>query len=270
MQKESQIESSNQTNRCVVVIPLYRPWLKEFELLSIQRTQATLNEYKIVTIMPESMRSTRLPYLSEAAQRVCFSDRFFDGVAGYNKLLLDSTFYRTFADYEFILISQLDSMILEKSLDSFLHLPFDYFGAPFMFNIIQSNKELLGYLNIWQKMLFFTGLWKHSPLVGNGGLSLRRTKSFIKVIDDQDSYKTILQPRNYRLNEDNFWSFHAANLSPGFRVAPFPIALKFAFEVNPRECLRRNQGQLPFGCHAFDRHEPEFWRNTFRDIGIIQ
>ena len=42
---------------------------------------------------------------------------------------------------------------------------------------------------------------------------------------------------------------------PWFKVASFDEARKFSFECNPRKLFELNQNQLPFGCHAWQKHD---------------
>ena len=44
-----------------------------------------------------------------------------------------------------------------------------------------------------------------------------------------------------------------------FSIAPFETALKFSFEVAPRQCFEMNNQSLPFGCHAWARYDRSFW-----------
>ena len=65
--------------------------------------------------------------------------------------------------------------------------------------------------------------------------------------------------KKYIYNEDHFWANRATHYFPKFRVAPLEIAIKFAFECVPRYCYQLNGKQLPFGCHAWNRYDREFW-----------
>jgi hypothetical protein len=66
-------------------------------------------------------------------------------------------------------------------------------------------------------------------------------------------------PSRYGINNDLFWSFHAAKYLPTFRLAPVRDGLRFAFEAAPRRCFELNARQLPFGCHAWAKFDAAFW-----------
>jgi hypothetical protein len=65
--------------------------------------------------------------------------------------------------------------------------------------------------------------------------------------------------------EDLFWSFIAPRLHPAFSVAPPEIAIDFAWELYPREHYEQF-GQLPFGCHAWQRYDRAFWIDILRTL----
>jgi hypothetical protein len=65
---------------------------------------------------------------------------------------------------------------------------------------------------------------------------------------------------HYTVNEDRFWSDRARLFDPDFKIAPPADGLRFAFECAPRHCFEANRRQLPFGCHAWARHDREFWQ----------
>ena len=61
-------------------------------------------------------------------------------------------------------------------------------------------------------------------------------------------------------NEDGFFKYWGNLFHPLFRLPSDNIALRFAIEQSPDESLKKLNGQLPFGCHAFEKYEPEVWR----------
>ena len=141
--------------------------------------------------------------------------------------------------------------------------------------------------------------------VGNGGLSLRRTRTALRVLRSFsyiwkprellhgpasapielvnvltwefreknrrcDSLRTALRnlvfgnntfyPLNdFSVHEDLFWGLIAARNFSWFKVAPVEEARKFSIEGNPRQLFALNRNQLPFGCHAWSKHDREFW-----------
>ncbi len=86
----------------------------------------------------------------------------------------------------------------------------------------------------------------------------KRFRKAVRVIHDArrgvDWYTS-----HYTLNEDKFWSFRARLFDPSFRIAPVEKALEFSFECFPRYCYELNGRRLPFGCHAWAKHDRAFW-----------
>jgi hypothetical protein len=96
---------------------------------------------------------------------VHFDSSCFSGITAYNRLLLSKHFYETFKDYEYILIYQLDCLVFSDQLKQWCDGGWDYVGAPWL----ENHKE---------KAEPGDQFWA----VGNGGLSLRRIESFLRVL----------------------------------------------------------------------------------------
>ena len=212
-----------------------------------------------------------------------FTDRY-----GYNRLLMTEELYRAFAEYEYILIYQLDCLVFRGDLEDWCRRGWDYIGAPWLRNREDPREGF--------------------SAVGNGGLSLRRVKSALAVlmsdhlVEDPkvrgresegrsrfiykrlDSAsppgrlirgaKTLLHRYGYHNNvrwlvqqladiqfhEDYFWAFKASRFVADFKIPEPCEALEFSFEMAPRYCFEANSSRLPFGCHAWARYDPDFWQ----------
>jgi hypothetical protein len=265
-----------------IVIPIYRPELSTEEAYSLRHLAAHLGPYPKYLVAPESL-GARL----EGATTLSFPDHFFAGIAGYNRLMFSPAFYRAFRAYRYILIYQLDALVLSDRLLEFCHQDWDYIGAPWF----ESDPQL--------------GFWGS----GNGGFSLRRVASFLGVLES-DSFKRaslwsllrrswhypfpdlerevrtqawlkkvnslrhMLRYRekyieHYRWNEDLFWAYRATWIHPQFKVAPPNASLDFAFECFPAYCYAQNAERLPFGVHAWARYERNFWEPHLLEAGPL-
>ena len=60
-------------------------------------------------------------------------------------------------------------------------------------------------------------------------------------------------------SEELFIADRASYYYPEFTIAPLDEALRFGFECVPRYCYELNGNRLPFGCHAWERYDREFW-----------
>ncbi len=96
---------------------------------------------------------------------------------------------------------------------------------------------------------------------GNGGFSLRRVQNHYEVC--QQATDMI---NHWPANEDYFWGIYA-RLKHGFLIPGYREAMQFSMEVTPRHFFRLNQNRLPFGCHAWAKHDPAFWRPFIEQHG---
>jgi hypothetical protein len=252
-----------------VVVPVYRPRLEPDEALSLRHLERYLPDADRYLLMPEGLDFVRDDY-----RTVRFPDRRFASVAAYNRLVLSREFYARFTAYEFILVHQLDAIILNSGLQPFLDLDVDYLGAPFVEYDEDGNPYLSG--------------------VGNGGLSLRRVNAFRRLLDSKvpakpageyfrtrygDAHavdkavglgKAALKWMGIRNsvgweiedslgNEDAYVAARASHFHPAFTFGTIESALAFAFEREPRYCLELSGGKLPLGAHAWDRYDRAFY-----------
>jgi hypothetical protein len=91
-------------------------------------------------------------------------------------------------------------------------------------------------------------------IVGNGGFSLRKVRSCISFLKKHESLA-----KQWGCHEDLFWSY-ATILDKSFRIPEYKEALAFAFELEPKLAYKLNEEKLPMGCHAWEKYQPEFWR----------
>lgn len=223
----------------VIVIPIYREKITPLEQVSLTQVINILGEYDICFIIPQSLK-----WESEYKIRIeKFADNFFTSRKAYNRLLLSVEFYKRFENYEYILIYQLDAFVFSNQLKYFCNLKYDYIGAPWICGMqYYLNKKNC----IWH--------------VGNGGFSLRRVSSCIKLICTNYELVDVCS----KLNEDLFF---AMGNSISFKVAPIEVALTFAFERQVEKCYLMNKQKLPFGCHAWERYDFKFWKPFIEQYG---
>ena len=141
--------------------------------------------------------------------------------------------------------------------------------------------------------------------MGNGGFSLRKIQSFILVLTSSEFFYSsdkyiglpvrlglknlfllkVINKLNkachrvnylrfflmiYNTNEDYFWAFLAKFFINDFILPSHETALRFSFEVEPKLCYELNNNKLPFGCHAFQRYDIDFWTQYVPEIKNIK
>ncbi len=265
---------------CCIVIPVYKENLSENELISFKKGIDTLRNYHISIISPAINLDNYTTILAE--EKITnysidhFKNHYFKNIYGYNKLMMSIAFYKYYAKYKYILIYQLDAYVFKNELAYWCSKNYDYIGAPWF-----TRHES-----------FESGdtLWR----VGNGGFSLRKVQFFIDLLkrkqpiygknliaekNDLSKNKyliqrfilSILYTLGYKNNikyflrhndtqEDDFYMNLLSNSLIKFNCPTPEEGIKFAFERSPQYLYELNNKQLPFGCHAWEKHNYEFWK----------
>lgn len=250
--------------KVAVVLPVYKPDLNEYEKISFRLVDQVLSAHPRFLIKPYSLDLEFPGWLSAR-----FDNHFFSSHNNYSQLLLDIDFYRRFEAFDYILVYQLDSLVLSDQLLYWCNRQYDYIGP------LWDRQEI----EKWEKVT-----WNYVDFgCGNGGFSLRRVAACIEVLNlaiveaeavlgldaELGSFGDIIQRYSKHLhknkifsnNEDMFWGFLAGQHKPDFKLGSLKDALAFGFEYNPQKCLEMNEYLLPFGAHAwFKFQEPrKFW-----------
>ena len=277
--------SEGGAKRVAVVTPVVQWPLSAEEEISLWHLRKHLERFDRYVIGLEALPKELADFRLRRFPSRYFADRF-----AYNGLLLTKRFYRAFADYEYILVYQLDCLVFAGNLEEWCAKGWDYAGAPWFADPEEPSKGFAG--------------------VGNGGLSLRRVRRALEVLgsrrllDDPAAKgvktgerskilyeglegrpslkrmavagKTLLHWFGYHNNvrwltrkmardhshEDLFWAYEARKAVGDFRVPEPREALEFAFEAAPRSCYEMNGRRLPFGCHAWAKYDREFWEEV--------
>lgn len=145
-------------SRVAVVVPAYnRTEFTSDEEISFRHLEHFLGRYDKYLVVPQSLDIERPGY---RIQR--FADSYFGSANANTRLMLSPLFYGAFQGYEYILIYQLDALVFSDQLIEWCATGLDYIGAPWM-----HSKD---------------SPWVSTPRVGNGGFSLRKVPSFLKVL----------------------------------------------------------------------------------------
>lgn len=274
-------------NKNAVVIPIYQNTLSGEEVFSIENALTMLSTHDIYFVGPEYLQvfldsllvQLRRNHSGKTGRQIgikLFSNKYFVSIAGYNRLMLSSVFYTRFTDYKYILIAQTDSLVLSDELDYWASKGYSYIGAPWFEGYTQPTKPL------------------RLTSVGNGGFSLRNVPDFLKVLNQPRLFKNTLMHTwpgswlsstyrylkdyhsvvfknlqfNIDVNEDLFWGLFVAPRCPFFKVPLATEAIAFAFESHPEYLFELNDHKLPFGCHAWGRYNPQFWKDALAQKNV--
>jgi len=270
--------NSNGSKACVV-IPIYQEAASPYEQIAMDQCFSVLHQHAIYFVIPSRLEvfiQTSRYVLSGQASYVTFDDAFFKDIPGYNRLLKYPGFYKKFLQYDFMLIYQLDAFVFRDELMQWSSLGYDTIGAPLFEGDFNATAN--------------------SPIIGqgNGGFCLRNIKSCYQVASSwrklkfikeyTDSNRSIFRniyryikhqlvyiysgyPFQPILNEDKFWAQEIPKVFPDFKVPDPQLAVGFSFEMNPEVLFKMNHQQLPFGCHAWERYDLDFWKPFIQSYG---
>lgn len=257
----------------IIIIIGYKPTLSNNEKASLRQCYKILSRYPIKVVSPKGMD------VSEYAKVIPDIEFEYVNQKWTSSYLMNSQFktnrwlYNRYRDYNFLLFYELDCWVFKDELEYWCKKGWDYIGAPWFDTI---TNQITG--------------------SGNGGFSLRKNSSSLKVADRVKFLKNIrslwfksylqalfpferiirILKKHFHIQrpeevslmllekeilEDYYWCKKIGLVFNDFRVAPPEVSRKFSFEVNPRSLFAMNGNELPFGCHAWERYETDFWTN---------
>ncbi len=245
---------------CCIIIPIYNVKPTDGEIVSIRRNISVLKDHDIYFVHPFFMDVSE--YEELIAYEVAgadndhihfrqFKGKYFKSNKTYSRLLLSEEFYRQFTGYEYMLIAQTDTYILNKehTLEEFLQISrekaYDYWGAlwpegPFNKPYTFKDRFKLAVVKEPEKIS-----------VGNGGFSLRHVANTINLIRRRKN----LIDFYWRFNEDLFFSWFAYTSDDKYSAASKEEASDFALETNMKEEI--DNGHVPYAVHAWEKHYPD-------------
>ena len=147
-------------------------------------------------------------------------------------------FYAAFADFDYILIYQ---------LDAFVFYGYDFIGAP--------SPRM--YRHDWTRII---------SCVGNGGFSLRKVQACREVSTIAATLPNWSEQMK-RFEEDSFFALCGTFDDMNFNVAPVEVAEKFSMEWHPARAVKKLGNRLPFGCHNWHRFGADFYVEIFAQLG---
>lgn len=264
----------------VVVIPTHKALPTAEEILSLKQCNKVLGSREIYLIIPRGLNTDKYRQIFPNFKTYEVPVECMSSHQQYNKLMISPRIYRDFKNYSHILIHEPDSIVIKDDLDFWCHQNYDYIGAPWFKQKLDGSHELDATGNFGFALLntnsinqifnenlrwysftmmlrdFFRGLR------GNRGAyqrALNGIKNSGKVSNASDLYQE---------HCDIFWGHLIPKLNSNFKIAPPEQAIKFAWETRLYDCARINHNRLPFGIHAWAKHDPCFLRPLLESAGI--
>lgn len=271
----------------IVVIPVYEEDPKQEELRAFRNNIRILKAHPICLVTFKQCNTT--VYESIACEEsVCldfryFNQEYFSSVASYNELCLSTIFYNQFLSYEYMLICQLDVWVFRDELVEWCLKGYDYVGAPIYYpyniNCFTQKFRAIGNGGFCLRRIQYCIdilssdahriLLKPRPLLRMYWYLFlydetytcswfKRLSMLPLVIAKMFGFRNSFHYyASHNLNEDlllGSWAnqswHHSAKLPNEITAAHFSI------EVNAEMLLKRMNGKLPMGVHAYEK-----WNN---------
>ncbi len=233
------------------------------------------------------MKALVEPALIHQKSRCYFpvSDSWLASVEAYNQMLLQAWFYHLFEAWDYILIFQLDAWIFRDNLSEWLSKSYTYIGAPWVRGFGEDTPDTgvgNGGLSLRHIQSFIRILesWRNRfwPVFRCRELAWRiclfrryamlppysRPVYFFKrlllfAVMTFGWRNTLDYFASTNKLEDHFFSFFAPLVHSWMVIPGLQEAARFSIETNPRATSEQLAGQLPFGCHAWEKYDPAFW-----------
>jgi len=294
----TRLTSQADLRSCVVVVPLHTLQLDAIEVSALVHALHKLSDYEFVLLHKHSISSAEL--LDRLGKSACsrnrkihcieVADECLASIDSYNQMLMQAWFYRLFKAWDYLLIFQLDAWILESNLQVWLQKEYSYIGAPWTGHLGQDTpdsgvgngglslrkvRDMLaifedqtrqqtvpvfrwGYL-AWRMTLFrryyLFPVWQW-PL-----LFLKRLMLFARM--SLGWHNTLAYFIEIGIQEDHILGVYVPHVFPWFKLPLMQEAAAFAIETNPRLTRDFYAIERPFGCHAWEKFDRDFWINTY-------
>jgi len=253
-----------KNNEVAIIIPIYQEQISDYEKISFLQCFRILGQYPIYLVAPENLNIQEYNKLaaSNSFKVIRFNNKFFQGIAGYNKLMMSVNFYETFSSFRYILIHQLDAFVFRDELLHWCHQNYDYIGAPWI--EVGWRSAIFWYIAENHNSIYRKCLYKLNPArsyeIGNGGFSLRKVSAHLRALKWFD--KTA---KNWAQHEDCFYTHIFTDYYPFFSLPNKKTAALFSFEKAVETFPLTNK--IPFGCHAWFKGSYSFWKPEIEKFG---
>lgn len=271
-----------------MVIPHPNTDLTASQQFSIQTCLSALGGYPVFYLTKKSAPVESLASYLNRIQIIQVDDERMADIESYSKFLISPEFYSLFAQFEYILVHQLDVVVFEDRLLEWCDKGYDYVGPP-MFQGDEPQPLL------WQ--------------AGNGGFSLRKTSAFLELLSSRkvfpkfDYYRPLraelgvfyllvlrlmLQfsqtwlaqyfPGLFRwffittsksIHEDAYFAFFAAFFMENWSMPTAGESADFGFDRCPKTAYAINGNKIPFGCHAWEKYDKAFIEELLEKKGLF-
>lgn len=229
----------------VIVVPMYKVERTVFEEIALDMLFRILKEYTICFVIPKHLEGKKFGVEEKRYYTESFAEKYFESISGYSQLCMSEEFYQRFKDYEYMLIHQLDAIVFKDKLLDFCNMNYDYIGAPLDDNV-----------------------WCNYP-VGNGGLSLRRISTTLRLVENKERIMANNPRRElFEKQEDNFFAYSGASADIDYKVPNPYLATSFSAQSDAFCGISDIEARgLPFGTHHWPAWNYQYWKPIVEKYG---
>lgn len=257
--------------------------LQDFSILFLHKESIKLeNLYAALGLLP----SQSLQFRAQA-----LGDNWLQSIEAYNALLFQGWFYRLFDNWSHMLIFQLDAWVLGSGQDlaRWIDRNYTYVGAPWtnhlgtdtpdigvgnggfslrkvsdMIRICDSFKTSRVPVFRWRELAYRMTLFRRYQFFPKSQwplIFLKRCCLFATM--SLGWHNTLSYYAAIGIQEDHLISIYAPWVFPWMRIPAMAEAASFSVETNPQQTFAFYHIQRPFGCHAWEKHNRDFWLASF-------
>lgn len=149
----------------VILIIIHKPSPSAYERISLTQCARVFEKRKLVFICPQGLNVDEYRTLCPTATFDFIDPRWQKDYGMFNRLKILPFLYERYSTWDYVLFYEPDAFVFRDELDEWCAKEYDYLGAPWFtgFNSKEGEGEFMG--------------------VGNGGLSLRKVKTHLKVLN---------------------------------------------------------------------------------------
>ena len=284
----------------VFIIPIYKePSLfTSQEKTSLINNLVKLSRYKVILLSHHKLESVIVDFLAcsidialqEGLEIMYIASHHLSSVSSYDRLLKSSKFYQIFSSFSHLVIVQLDVWIFGTNIETWLALPYAQIGAPWLclkeeelsmigvgngglsirnirtvIRLLESSRSALTFDSIRRGLCLMYGIDQDAIGPSHSLKALSKVNILLTLINlfpmlrSKHIFKRVFLEDYYLacLAESN------PDITPS--LPSLDEAASFSFESFPSELYARF-GRLPFGCHAFEKHERSFWKRHIEGL----
>lgn len=235
-------------NKVCILIPIYKDELDEVEKISLKRLYDVIGnkDYHVYLISSPYVNIRNYEMFYPGIKRIKFKREFFNSSADYSRLLLSYNFYKRFAYYDYIQIYQLDGYIFNDNIEYWCNQDYDFIGGP-----------------IWNSH----HVWENTPCIGNGGVSLRKTSTFLELFNpDGEFYKMYNKLfNNIPYGNEDYFICKILNNKYDLNLPTVDVAKSYSWDLDVDIADKSCNGNLPDFCHALHRNI-HYWKHKIPEL----